>query len=444
MTVLQKAPEREPHRALHVSPTRSGAGPKTVLFILVLIQILNGVDRFLIGALAEPIKNDLKLSDTQLGLLSGMMFAAFYSVFGLFLGWLSDRTNRVRMLAAVCTMWSLFSGACGLVSNFSQLALLRIGVAIGEAGSSPPAYSLTCDYFPPLKRGAALSMFSLAIALGSGIATIGGGYLAAHFGWRVAFFATALPGVVVAACLLIIVAEPRRGRLDTEQAANPTPQSMLSTMLTIARDPVLRNVTAGAALLVFASHGVTGWLPAFLMRSKGMELSEMALYYGTLSTAGMIVGALGAGWLADKFAGRHYHWLPLIPATAYLVAIPAVLLAATSSSWVETLIFFAIPLFAFQSFHPIAILLIQNGMPANQRSMATSVLLLFISLGIGAGVTFVGLASDFFVDRWGVDSLSMAFLTLVPVFLLAIFMQWRASRHMLRSAQLSEGKKTET
>lgn len=153
-----------------------------------------------------------------------------------------------------------------------------------------------------------------------------------------------------------------------------------------------------------------------------------------------ICGALGAGWLADKFAARHYHWLPLIPAAAYLMAIPAVLLATTSSNWVETLIFFAIPLFAFQSFHPIAILLVQNRMPANQRSMATSVLLLFISLGIGAGVSFVGLASDFFVEQWGVDSLSMAFSTLVPIFLLAIFMQWRASRHILKAAPVIEAK----
>ena len=430
MTVLEQAKEVRPSG---LSLRRQGVGPKTVLLILVLIQIFNGVDRFLVAALAEPIKHDLKLSDTQLGLLSGMMFAAFYSVFGLFLGWLSDRTHRVRMLATVCTIWSLLSGACGLVTNFAQMALLRVGVAIGEAGASPPAYSLTCDYFPPLKRGKALAMFSIAIALGSGIATIGGGYIAAHFGWRVAFFATALPGVVLAATLLIFVAEPRRGRLDPPGEASAVPQSIFSTMKIFARDPILRNVTLGAAFLVFASHGVTGWLPAFLMRSKGMEMTEMALYYGSLSTVGMIVGAFGAGWAADKIAGHRYHWLPLIPAAAYLVSLPAVLLAATSSSWVEALLLLAIPLFAFQTYHPIAFLLVQNNMPANQRSVSASVLLLFIYVvGVGGGVTYVGIASDFLAKTVGTDSLAVAFLTLGPIFVLAIFFQWRASRQMLR------------
>lgn len=413
-----------------------GVGPKTVLLLLVLIQIFNAVDRFLIAALAEPIKHDLKLSDTQLGLLSGMMFAAFYSVFGLFLGWLSDRTNRVRMLAAVCTIWSIFSGACGFASNFAQMALLRIGVAIGEAGASPPAYSLTCDYFPPLKRGTALAMFSFAIAIGSGVATIGGGYLAAHFGWRVAFFATAAPGVLLAGVLLFLVREPQRGRLDPNPQALGTPESIWSTMLTFAKDPILRNVTLGAGLLVFASHGVTGWLPAFLMRSKGMAMTEMALYYGVLSTVGMIVGAFGAGWAADRLAAHRYHWLPLIPAVAYLISLPAVLLAAVSSGWVEALLFLAIPLFAFQTYHPIAILLIQNNVSANQRSVAASVLLLFIYvIGVGGGVTYIGIASDFLAERFGANSLSVAFLTLVPAFVLAIFVQWRASRQMLRLGQ---------
>jgi predicted MFS family arabinose efflux permease len=432
MTVLEQTDQRElsnptPKRG------RTGVRPAIVLLILVLIQICNGVDRFLVAALAEPIKHDLKLSDTQLGLLSGMMFAAFYSVFGLFLGWLSDRTHRVRMLATVCAIWSMFSGACGLATSFAQMALLRVGVAIGEAGSSPPAYSLTCDYFPPLKRGKALAMFSLAIALGSGIATIGGGYIAAHFGWRAAFFATALPGVLLSAILLIFVAEPRRGRLDPPTDTKADPQSILSTMKTFARDAILRNVTIGAALLVFASHGVTAWLPAFLMRTKGMEMKQMALYYGSLSTIGMIVGAFGAGWAADKIAGRRYHWLPLIPAAAYLVSIPAVLLAATSSSWGEALVFLVIPLFAFQTYHPIAFLLVQNKMPANQRSVSASVLLLFIYVvGVGGGVTYVGIASDFLAKRVGANSLAIAFLTLVPIFVLAIFFQWRASRQMLR------------
>lgn len=433
MTVLETPEASQPRKLIRLPIKKDGVSPKTVLLILVLIQVVNGVDRFLVSALAEPIKYDLELSDTQLGLLSGMMFAAFYSVFGLFLGWLSDRTNRVRMLATVCTAWSLFSGACGLAANFTQMALLRVGVAIGEAGASPPAYSLTCDYFPPLKRGTALAMFSLAIALGSGIATIGGGYMAAHFGWRVAFFATSLPGVVLAVTLLIFVAEPRRGRLDANPEASATPHSFWSTLLTFARDPVLRNVTLGAAMLVFASHGVTGWLPAFLMRSKGMEMTQMALYYGTLSTVGMIVGALAAGWTADRLAARRYHWLPLIPGVAYLISLPAILLAATSSSWLYALIFLAVPLFAFQTYHPIAFLLIQNGMAASQRSVSTSVLLLFIYVvGVGGGVTYIGIASDFLVARFGTDSLAIAFLTLTPAFVLAIFIQWRASRQMLK------------
>ena len=190
---IQKQPELSSYRYVVVS-------------FLAVVYTFNFMDRQIMSILLEPIRREMGLSDTQLGMLTGLPFALFYTTCGLPVAWLSDRYRRVSIMAAACGIWSLFTAGCGLASNFTQLALSRVMVGAGEAGGSPPSHSLISDYFPPTEPGTGLAIYSLGVAAG--------GWGAAQCGWRTAFVAVGLPGVVPALLMLIVIREPKRGGLD--------------------------------------------------------------------------------------------------------------------------------------------------------------------------------------------------------------------------------------
>lgn len=408
--------------------------PYVALAILTSAVVLNAVDRQLISVLAEPIKQELGLSDSQLGLLSGFVFAVFYTFFGIPIAWLSDRSHRVRLIAISCALWSAFSAACGLAGSFVHLALLRMGVAVGEAGGSPPSYSLISDYFPPEKRGTALAVFSVGVPIGMAVATAFGATVAVHYGWRMAFFAASAPAVIVCLLLVTLVDEPRRGRLDatTSQTGSVAPP-LWSTLGMIVRDPVLLSVIVAAALSVFASHGVMSWMPAFLVRTKGMAMGEIALYYSLVSGLGMVAGSLVAGRLADHLLKRGRRFVPLIPAAANMLAWPFLIAAVWSPTWQLSLACLLVPMICFWMYLPVALLLIQNSVPANQRATSGAVLLFVVGIvGIGGGATFIGVVSDLAVGAFGLGSLKIAFMALIPAFWIAVGGHLFASRQIRR------------
>ena len=194
---------------------KAGAGYRyLVVGLLAVVYTFNFMDRQIMSTLAEPIRKDLGLSDTALGALSGLTFAIFYTTAGIPVAWLSDRFKRVWIMAAACGIWSVFTAACGLATNFTTLAFSRIMVGAGEAGGSPPSYSLISDYFPAKERGVGLAIYSLGVPLGTMLGVALGGGVAAAYGWRMAFFAVGLPGVILALLMLLIVREPKRGGLD--------------------------------------------------------------------------------------------------------------------------------------------------------------------------------------------------------------------------------------
>ncbi|MGE0775550.1 MAG: MFS transporter [Sphingomonadaceae bacterium] len=184
------------------------------LVLLMIVYAFNYLDRQIVSVLAEPIKNDLHLSDAEIGMLGGLVFALFYTAFGIPLAYMADRYHRVRIISASCAIWSLFTASCGLATGFATLALARIGVGIGEAGGTPPSHSILADYFPPEKRGGALALYSLGVPIGTTLGTMIGAWVAAEHGWRTAFLAVGLPGLAAALVVLLFVREPERGRLD--------------------------------------------------------------------------------------------------------------------------------------------------------------------------------------------------------------------------------------
>ncbi|MBV8684358.1 MAG: MFS transporter, partial [Caulobacteraceae bacterium] len=182
-----------------------------VLGFLVAAYTINFVDRSVIGIIGQAIKVDLKITDTQLGLLGGMAFAILYTVLGVPIARAAERFNRVTIISLAMVVWSGFTAACGFAGSFLSLLALRVGVGVGEAGCSPPAHSLISDYYEPRRRASALSVYAFGIPLGGMIGAVAGGWLAKTVGWRAAFMVVGAPGVVIALLLKLVVREPPRG-----------------------------------------------------------------------------------------------------------------------------------------------------------------------------------------------------------------------------------------
>lgn len=401
------------------------------LALLTLIYVFNFMDRQIMGVLAEPIKQELGLSDSQLGLLTGFMFALFYTTFGVPVAWLADRTRRTWVIAAACTLWSGFSAACGLATNFVTLAAARVGVAVGEAGGVPPSYSIIADLFPPQSRARALAIFSLGVPIGLGIGTAIGGWVAAAFGWRMAFFAVAAPGILLSLLLLIFVREPKR----TEADNGHEPVSLGRAIALFVRSPALMLVSLSAALGAFACYALMGWLSAYLIRVLGMSLSEIGSWLSITLAIGLGIGIWASGALADRFGPAEPRMYAVIPGVALALGAPALLWATTIDNWQLALPVFGLALGLSIFYLAPSVAVVQALTPPDQRSTASAMLLLILNLlGLGCGPLFVGMVSDAVLAEQGTQSLRIAFYVLVPVFLIAGGVNFVSARVLRRAA----------
>ena len=399
-----------------VSPGRQ----RYVLFILTLIYMFNTMDRNVFSILAEPVRRELHLSDTQLGLLTGLAFALFYTFFGVPVGWIADRVGRVRVIVIACIVWSLCSASGGLATRFSHLALARMGVGIGEAGGAAPSYSLISAYFTPEKRGNALGIFHLASAAGMLVSSVVSAGVAVAYGWRTALVVISLPGVLFALVLLLTVKEPRQ-----MQAAAAQP-SLATSIKDYFRNPLLRMTAFVGGVSAFCSFGITAWLPTYLMRVKGMSLSEFAMYYGLPYAIFFGLGLWSAGYLADRVGQRSARGYALVPMFALLTTAPLIAVAVALPGWKWSFAGWLVPLMLAQMFLAPMLAIVQNSSPHNQRS-TSSALYLFMNnlIGSGLGPLYVGTISDCAKPRFGDASLSVGLLAIIPVALIAAFGQWR-------------------
>src|SRR5579863_6649915 len=257
-----------------MSATRAGPAPLAyrsyVLIVLVLVYTFNFIDRQIVGILAVPIKSELHLSDSQLGVMGGLAFALFYTLLGIPIARLADRVNRTGIMTVALALWSLMTAVCGFTQNFAQLFLARVGVGVGEAGGVTPAYSLICDYFPPKERARALSVYSFGIPIGAAAGIVLGGYITSLMSWRMAFFIVGLAGLVLTPLLKFTVREPERGtldpvRTDADRAAGAP--SLLTIIAILARKPSFWGLSLGASCASMMGYGLFFWAPSFLVRS---------------------------------------------------------------------------------------------------------------------------------------------------------------------------------
>ena len=398
---------------------------------LCLVYTCNFLDRQFLAILAEPVKRTLHLSDTQLGLLTGLMFALFYTIFGIPVAALADRYNRVRIVAVACGLWSFCCAACGLAVGFASLAVARMGVGVGEAGGAAPSYSIISDYFPPEKRGVGLAIFSLGVPLGTLLGAASGGWIAAHYGWRVAFFVLGGAGVVLAPLIPLIVREPARGRLDLARQApgNPEPAASVFTAIEIfVRTPTLVLTATAAGLTAIIIYGLLSWMPAYLIRDEGMSLAQIATSYSLVAGATIGIGTLAGGYLVDKVAPRRPALYALLPGTFVLLGLPFLFGIAAARSWPVTLLFMAGPYILANTYLAPALTVIQNSVAPSQRSAAGAIFLFVLNIiGLGCGPLLIGVGSDWFAPTYGVHALRMALLCLAPVFVLVFLVQLAAA-----------------
>lgn len=406
------------------------AAPPTglVLSLLLLSYILNFLDRQIVGILAIPIKADLKLSNTQLGLLGGIAFAALYSTLAIPIARHADRHGRVRVIAAAVALWSAFTALCGLAANFTQLFLARMGVGIGEAGGVAPSYALIADLVPPARRARALAIFSLGIPIGSALGLFFGGWLAQSFDWRTAFVAIGLAGIPVA--LLIRAFIPEGDRATPAGTAPPLPIS--ATFALLGRKPSFWLLAFGAASASICGYGYGFWLARYFHDQLGLSLTQIGAFYGSIVLVGGIAGIYGGGWVADRLIGRRGVGAnALVPGIAFLLCAPLYAAAFSARSPGLAWILFVLPYALSLTWLGPLVSAVQNLVEPRSRATASSAFLLVNNLiGIGFGTFIFGFMSDRLAPQLGDQALPTALLSGLVLYLVAAVLCLFAARRL--------------
>ncbi len=382
-----------------------------VLFILVVVYTFNFIDRVIVGILAEPIKRDLALTDTQLGLMSGVAFALFYTLLGIPIARLADRTSRTWIMTCALAVWSAFTALCGLAQSFVQLLLARVGVGVGEAGGVAPAFSLVSDYFPPHERARALAVFSFGVPIGSGLGMLFGGLVASAVDWRVAFLAVGLGGLLLAPLFRLTVREPQRGTLDGQVAA-PVSQardSLADVFRSLRRKPSFFLLALGASSASIVGYGMLFWTPSFFIRSHGLTLAQTAWFVGLGTMVFGIIGIWLGGVAGDRLGARRKAAYALIPAVMLSATAPFLAAAVLVPSTLLAFVFSSVPMTLSASWTGPVYSAMQHLVAPGMRATASAIFLFMINLiGIGGGTLIVGALSDYLAPRHGADALRYA------------------------------------
>lgn len=411
--------------------------PHLALFLLTIVYAFNFIDRQILVILQEPIKQDMGLSDTQLGLLSGFSFALVYVLAGIPIAYLADRGNRRTIIAIALTVWSGMTAISGLAQNYTHLLLARIGVGLGEAGGSPPSHSMISDYYAPEHRGKAMSFYSTGIYIGILFGFALGGILADELGWRMAFFVVGIPGVLFAGVLMLLLKEPVRGNWDVGADKNAK-ASFKETLSFLMTRKSFWFAALGTAMMSYKSYGNGNFMPSFLYRLHDMSLSEIGFTLALVSGVAGAVGTFMGGVLADKLGAKDKRWYLWTPMSGAIIALPLgiyVLLTLNTQSLVIALIFSTITSTLYLG---PCIAISHALVPPHMRAMTSAVLFFILNMiGLGLGPLITGLLSDWFTAQHGVVGLRYAMLSSYILGSSAIVFFFIAGRHLLNDlAQL--------
>jgi MFS family permease len=404
------------------------------------IYAVNIADRYVVSTVLEPIRLELRLTDAGVAFLTGVPLALFYVTFGLPISWLADRFNRRNILAAALILWSSFTVICGLSRTYLQLLLARIGVGVGEAGGLPPSSSIVSDCFPADRRPMAFSVLALGAPIGAWLGADMAGAVAHAYGWRAAFLALGVPGLIMGILTYLTIREPTRGRLDAARA--DTSASLLGAMRFLWRQKAAFHVLMGCGVCSLWGWGLIWWTPAFLMRTYRLDVGEAGAVMGPIHLIGGIAATAGTAWLLSRpymTAPRRVLWL--LGAGVGIATVPSFIAYWTHTLWLSKLMLWLyVPAIYF--FIGPCMGLLQNLAPAHLRSM-------FIALSLVVGNVLnmivapqaVGLASDFFAHGGPTDaaSLRLALLLLAPTGFWAVAHFCLASRTVIADLRRAIG-----
>jgi MFS family permease len=401
--------------------------------VLLVVYILNFIDRQIVGILAQPIAKELHLTDFHIGLMTGLAFALFYTGLGIPIARYADRpsTSRVKVIAICLMAWSAMTALCGAAQTFLQLFLARVGVGIGEAGGTPPAHSLITQLASPEKRASALSFYQLGAPLGGLIAMVLGGYLADSLGWRWAFVVVGAPGVLLSLVVLAVLRDPRTDGTATETAQAPR-LNFRAAFAHIWASRANRLILLSVAFAATANYGLLIWGPIFLQRSFGLSAHVTGLWFGLANGIGSALGVWYGGQMGDRLIKRGKQHLLTGPAIALAVSSPLLVAGFLVHDWrLAVLLFFPGITLMWLHVGP-TYSAVQGLVPATSRATASAAILLMQNLfGLGLGSPLIGKLSDHFKPELGADSVRWVLAVLVGVVTLcAAALQWRSRKYL--------------
>lgn len=376
-----------------------------VLNALLLIYILNFVDRGLLSVVAPQMKPELGISDTAFGLLTGFGFALLYTVVGIPLAQFAETRHRVWIMTVCVALWSLMTALCGLaapitigsltIGAFWILLACRVGVGIGEAGCTPPANSLIADYYPPSRRSTALGYYAMGVTLGGLLANLIGGPITDAYGWRMAFFVVGLPGILVAIVFKLTVKEPPRGYTDPPGTVRRAKPKFSEGLKELASKPSFWTMTVAATIAAFCGYGIASFQSLFMNRSFGLSAGEAALMINAPVAAASAVGTFATGWLAEKLSKRHPNAIAWLAGIGLTASVPFYFLAFTTKNLTLALIGLVIGGAIKYGYLAAQYTIGQGVVSAQVRAVSTAILLFVVNLlGYGLGPLFIGALSD--------------------------------------------------
>ncbi|MSP43523.1 MAG: MFS transporter [Alphaproteobacteria bacterium] len=431
------------------SPAASPAQDATVTFsrpytryvigVLTVIYITNFLDRQILSILMQPIKEDMQLSDTALGFLSGIAFALFYATLGMPIARMADKNSRVTIITVCLTLWSFMTAACGLAQNYWQLLVSRILVGVGEAGGGPSSHSLIADYVPIQNRSTALGIFALGVPLGLLLGFLIGGWLEQFYGWRVAFMAVGIPGLILALIARFTLREPPRGYSDGGRSATVEAAPLAEVARVLWRQKSFCHMAFASGLQAVTGYGVVQWMPSFLHRSYQMTSGEIGTSLALILGVGGAIGVMAGGYLADTLGRRDMRWQLWVLTFGGLIGVPCALGVYLSDTAFGTLAWLLVPVLTINAYHGPCFGMTQALAPVRMRAMAAAVLLFVINIiGLGIGPQLVGIISDLLLPVYGDESLRYAMLIVSLVYAWAVFHFWMASRTLRQDLKAVE------
>jgi MFS family permease len=404
------------------------------LAVLFLVSTSNYADRNVISVLLEPIKAEFHVSDTMLGLLTGISFAVFYATLGIPVARWADRGNRKFIMTLALTIWSFMTMLCGAAQTFWQLAFARVGVGAGEAGAIPPAQSLIADYFDPPRRARALAIFMASATAGYLLGFVLGAHIAAVYGWRHAFVLLGAPGLLLALIVHFVLHEPRT--LPEFQPEIAAGESTSETIRALLRKRSFVYLIAGMVVYFMIAYGALVFFPSYMVRVLHQPLDDVGAVYGGLSAVVTIFGTLAGGWVTDRLGRVNVAWLGWLPAVGLALAwpfyellllVPSFGLLLAISVFAGLALNLAIPAM-FAALHAIC--------GSARRAMAVAICFFFANLiGLGLGPVVAGALSDAFTAQYGPVGLRYALMIVVTLLLPSGLFMYLCGNHIARDSE---------